>query len=80
MRKKILSIAVAGALALGITAPAPAFAVVQSTQHSSQAFIEDPVAVLNSIVGSTLWTPVILSTMASSLFGEQCNLFDTRGC
>ena len=45
MCKKILSIAVAGAIALGITAPAPAFAVVQSTQHSSQAFIEDPVAV-----------------------------------
>lgn len=72
MRKKILSIAVAGAIALGITAPAPAFAVVQSTQHSSQAFIEDPVAVLNSIVGSVLWTPVKISTMASSLFGEQC--------
>ena len=68
MRKKILSIAVAGALALGITAPAPAFAVVQSTQHSSQAFLDDPVAVLNRIVGSALWTPVILSTMASSLF------------
>jgi len=80
MRKEILSIAVAGSIALGITAPAPAFAVVRSTQHSSQAFIEDPVAVLNSIVGSALWTPVILSTMASSLFGEQCSLFDPRGC
>lgn len=40
MRKIILSIAVAGAIALGFIAPAPAFAVVQSTQHSSQAFIE----------------------------------------
>ncbi|APT95804.1 hypothetical protein CSTAT_11140 [Corynebacterium stationis] len=70
MRKIILSIAVAGAIALGFIAPAPAFAVVQSTQHSSHAFLDDPVATLNSIVGSALWTPVILSTMASSLFGS----------
>lgn len=33
-----------------------------------------------TVIGSAIWTPVILSTMASSLFGPQCNLFDTRGC
>ena len=33
-----------------------------------------------TVIGSAIWTPVILSTMASSLFWPQCNLFDTRAC
>ena len=48
MFKKFVSIAAAGALAVGIAAPAPAMAnpavdsFVQSAQNSSQRFVEDP--------------------------------------
>lgn len=80
MRKKIASIAMAGAVAMGIAGTAPAVANAQTSQQSAQSFIDDPAAAIESMVGSAIWTPFILSTMGSSLFGEQCNLFDTRGC
>lgn len=80
MRKKIASIAMAGALAFGIAAPAPAVAATASSQQTIEAFTQDPVAAIQSFVGLIVAAPLILSTMGSSLFGEQCNLFDTRGC
>lgn len=80
MRKKIASIAMAGALAFGIAAPAPAVAATASSQQTIEAFTQDPVAAIQSFVGLIVAAPFILSTMGSSLFGEQCNLFDTRGC
>ncbi len=33
-----------------------------------------------TVAGSVFWTPLILSSMIPSLFGPQCNLFDTRAC
>lgn len=33
-----------------------------------------------TIFGSVMWTPLILSSLASSLISPQCSLSDTRGC
>lgn len=81
MRKKLAAIAAAATITLGVAAPAPANAVVQSAISNSSAFVEDPVAASSSLLGFLIWTPFILSSMIPSFLGfEMCNLFDTRGC
>ncbi|MHA2790114.1 hypothetical protein ACXZ66_13410 [Corynebacterium sp. S7] len=81
MRKKIAALTVAATLTLGVSAPAPANALVQSAASNSSALVEDPVAAAWSLITGLFWAPIILSAMVPSLLGfEQCNLFDTRGC
>ncbi|WP_018296861.1 hypothetical protein [Corynebacterium lubricantis] len=81
MRKRITAITVAATLTLGVAAPAPSHAFVQSAASNSSALVEDPIAASSSLFGLLLWGPFILSSMIPSFLGfEQCNLFDTRGC
>ncbi|MGP5728416.1 hypothetical protein, partial [Corynebacterium casei] len=46
MRNKVASIAIAGALAFGVAAPAPAVAVTASSQQTAEAFTQNPVAAI----------------------------------
>ena len=73
MRKKIGSIALAGALAAGIAAPAPAMAVentsveyagtlVQSAQSLGLAFITNPIGTFMGSLGMGSMAPIFLSS------------------
>lgn len=75
MRKKVVSIALAGALATGVAAPAAATAAestegpnmdagtfVHSVETLGAGFINDPVNVGIGVLGSLLFMPVVLSS------------------
>ncbi|MDR7328461.1 hypothetical protein [Corynebacterium guangdongense] len=82
--------AAAGITTAALVTPAAAAQSLQHDPTSSQMPFADtfssqePLKSIGqgafTIVGSALWTPFILSAMASSLFGPQCNLVDTSGC
>ncbi|MFH0411643.1 hypothetical protein ACG98H_04995 [Corynebacterium sp. L4756] len=92
MLKKIAPIALSGALALGVAAPAPAFAqnetqaapgndFSESVQTSSQGFLEDPAGQTAEIGLLSTYATFMASSIPLSLLGfEQCTLFDTTGC
>jgi len=84
MRKKIASIVMAGALAFGAAAPAPAFA-----QNTNEPGPTDNLTSTGGLIDNEMFgylalifgIPYMLSSMGSSLIGiEQCGLHDTRGC
>ena len=76
MHKKIASVAIAGALAVGVAAPAPAFAqdegandnaagtFVQSAQSLSQGFLADPAGTALGGIGMLSIAPFALSSWA----------------
>lgn len=86
-KRKFAAIAAAATLSVAL-APAASAQLIDETSSelpfASVLSSEEPWASLGQdifqVVGSAIWTPVILSTMASSIFAPQCNLFDTRGC
>lgn len=85
---KLSAIAAAAAIGLsGLFAPTAQAQIDPTSSElpfSDQLSSEEPFKTWGdaafSMIGSAIWTPVILSAMGSSLFAPQCNLFDTRAC
>lgn len=84
----LAAIAAAATITLSGLTAAPAHAQIDDTSSqlpfADQLSSEEPWSTWGdaafSIIGSAIWTPVILSAMGSSLLGPQCHLGDTRGC
>ncbi|WP_018296862.1 hypothetical protein [Corynebacterium lubricantis] len=63
MRKKLAALAVVATLTLGVTAPAPANARVQSVVGSSEAFFQNPLSFVQQILTLIIVAPVVMSVL-----------------
>lgn len=87
MFKKFPSIVAAGALAVGIAAPAPAMAnpaidsFAQSAQNSSQRLVEDPAGETQGGFIMSIAFPFLFSSLGSSMLGNgHCGPLTTQHC